>query len=183
VCDYVHLNPVRAKLLGKGQKLRRIAGAVTGYLKSPRAGELAAVDRLLGEDGIPKDSAAGARNLSGDGVAAMGRSAGAMEGSAAGWCLGMKRFVRSYWRRWLRRREPRIMGMNCGIGAGKGATDRGRGNEEAGWLKRSGAESERGPAEGANSAAAAAGDDNDIEMDSRSVKDGTWTHVATGYTT
>jgi hypothetical protein len=66
-----------------------------------------------------------------------------------------------------------LWGRATGIGRGKGATDRGRGDEEAGvGPSGSGAASERGPAEGANSAAAAAGDDHDIEMDSGEVEDG-----------
>src|SRR5689334_21275547 len=60
-CDYVHLNPVRARLLGTYERLRE-------YPWSSLTGDLAArelrpgwmrVDRLLGEHGIQKDSAAG----------------------------------------------------------------------------------------------------------------------------
>jgi len=61
VCDYVHLNPVRAKLLRKEQKLGAYPwSSYREYLKRPgqRVGWLR-VDRLLGEMGIPKDSAAG----------------------------------------------------------------------------------------------------------------------------
>jgi hypothetical protein len=61
VCDYVHLNPVRAKRLRKGQKLGAYPwSSYREYLKGPgqRVGWLR-VDRLLGEMGIPKDSAAG----------------------------------------------------------------------------------------------------------------------------
>jgi putative transposase len=61
VCDYVHLNPARAKLLGKEERLRTYRWSSYGeYLKSPkrRLGWLR-VDRVLGEMGIPKDSEAG----------------------------------------------------------------------------------------------------------------------------
>jgi REP element-mobilizing transposase RayT len=61
VCDYVHLNPVRAKLLSKEQKLAGYRWSSHGeYLKRPgRRVRWLWVDRLLGEMGIPKDSAAG----------------------------------------------------------------------------------------------------------------------------
>ena len=65
VCHYVHLNPVRAKLLRKEQKLRAYRWSSYGeYLKRPsqRVGWLC-VGRLLGEMGIPKDSAAGRKEL------------------------------------------------------------------------------------------------------------------------
>ncbi|HVX56710.1 MAG TPA: transposase [Candidatus Saccharimonadales bacterium] len=61
VCDYVHLNPVRAKLLGAEQPLESFVWSSYGYyLKAPsqRPGWLR-VDRLLGEQGIPQDSPAG----------------------------------------------------------------------------------------------------------------------------
>src|SRR5438876_6179162 len=59
VCDYVHLNPARAKLLGVGESLKGFAwSSYPDYLKAPakRPGWLR-VNRLLGEHGIPKDSA------------------------------------------------------------------------------------------------------------------------------
>lgn len=65
VCDYVHLNPVRAKLLRAEQSLRDFRWSSYGeYLKPPsqRAGWLR-VDRLLGEMNIPRDSAAGRRQF------------------------------------------------------------------------------------------------------------------------
>src|SRR6185503_3356517 len=65
VCDYVHLNPVRAKLLAAEESLRDFCWSSYGeYLKPPsaRAGWLR-VDRLLGEMNIPRDSAAGRRQF------------------------------------------------------------------------------------------------------------------------
>ena len=61
VCDYVHLNPARARLLKKEQKLRAYRWCSYGeYLKSPhRRLSWVRVDRVFGEMGIPKDSAAG----------------------------------------------------------------------------------------------------------------------------
>jgi putative transposase len=65
VCDYVHLNPVRAKLLARGEKLATYRWSSYGhYLQKPsgRPGWLR-VDRLLGECGIPKDSPSGRREF------------------------------------------------------------------------------------------------------------------------
>src|SRR5208283_4499071 len=65
VCDYVHLNPARAKLLRPEQLLRAYRWSSYGeYLK--RTGERPGwlrVDRLLGEMRIPKDSAAGRKQF------------------------------------------------------------------------------------------------------------------------
>src|SRR5256886_12699044 len=65
VCDYVHLNPVRAKLLKLEQPLREYRWSSYGeYLKSPtRRPEWLKVGRLFGEMGIPQDSAAGRRQF------------------------------------------------------------------------------------------------------------------------
>jgi REP element-mobilizing transposase RayT len=65
VCDYVHLNPVRAKLLETGQTLEAYAWSSYGqYLKAPaQRARWLRVDRLLGEWGIPKDSPAGRRRF------------------------------------------------------------------------------------------------------------------------
>jgi putative transposase len=61
VCDYVHLNPARARLLPSEVSLRKFIWSSYGeYLKAPRArASWLRVDRLLGEHGIPKDSPAG----------------------------------------------------------------------------------------------------------------------------
>src|SRR5213078_1464602 len=65
VCDYVHLNPVRAKLLGPEQRLLEYRWSSYGeYLKSPtRRPEWLKVGRLFGEMGIPQDSVAGRRQF------------------------------------------------------------------------------------------------------------------------
>jgi hypothetical protein len=61
VCDYVHLNPVRAKLLGPRQAMEAFAWSSYGDYLRPRKQRWPwlRVDRLLGEWGIPKDSPAG----------------------------------------------------------------------------------------------------------------------------
>ena len=63
VCDYVHLNPVRAKLLSPEQPLRDYQWSSYRHYRCPTAQRpvWARVDRMLGELGIPKDSAAGRR--------------------------------------------------------------------------------------------------------------------------
>jgi REP element-mobilizing transposase RayT len=63
VCDYVHLNPVRAKLLRTVEPLRTYAwSSFADYLnRAARRPAWLRVDRLLGEHGIPKDSPAGRR--------------------------------------------------------------------------------------------------------------------------
>jgi len=65
VCDYVHLNPVRARLLRVEQPVRAYAwSSWPEYLKSPgKRWPWLRVDRLLGEYRIPQDSAAGRRQL------------------------------------------------------------------------------------------------------------------------
>jgi putative transposase len=63
VCDYVHLNPVRAKLLQAEQRLLEYPwSSFALYLAAPRQRpQWLRVDRLLGEHGIREDSAAGRR--------------------------------------------------------------------------------------------------------------------------
>ncbi len=65
VCDYVHLNPARAKLVGPRTPLSRFQwSSWPEYLKAPsKRSKWLRVDRLLGEHGIPKDSVAGRREL------------------------------------------------------------------------------------------------------------------------
>jgi putative transposase len=65
VCDYVHLNPVRAKLLKPAQKMGHYRwSSYREYLRAPaRRPTWLRTGRLLGELGIPKDSAAGRRQF------------------------------------------------------------------------------------------------------------------------
>ena len=97
VCDYVHLNPVRAGQLEPGQPLEAFRwSSYPLYLGGPRQRPAwLRVDRLLGEWRIPKDSEAGRRQF-----------ARGMEGRRAedtkeefrrverGWCLGDEEFGR-----------------------------------------------------------------------------------------
>ena len=61
VCDYVHLNPVRAHLLPAEAPLQAYRWSSYGdYLKAaPQRPGWLRVDRVLGEKGIPQDSKAG----------------------------------------------------------------------------------------------------------------------------
>ncbi len=65
VCDYVHLNPARAKLLQAEQALRKYQwSSWPEYLKSPgRRWPWLRVDRLLGEYRVAHDSPAARRRL------------------------------------------------------------------------------------------------------------------------
>ena len=95
VCDYVHLNPARARLLKGGQPLEEFPWSSYGDYLRPghqRPGWLR-VDRLLGEKGIPRDSAAGRREFAR--LTEQRRRADlAQEFKPVerGWCLGSEAF-------------------------------------------------------------------------------------------
>ena len=95
VCDYVHLNPVRAKLLRLEQRLRAYRWSSYGeYLKRPnQRPKWLRVDRLLGEMRIPKDSAAGRKWF--ERVMEARRQSEDPEqwkGLRRGWCFGEESF-------------------------------------------------------------------------------------------
>jgi len=95
VCDYVHLNPVRAKLLTPEQKLSEFRwSSWPEYLKEPKDRPTwLRVDRLLGELHIPRDSEAGRQEL--ELYLEDRRTAEAGEDWKAvrrGWCLGSETF-------------------------------------------------------------------------------------------
>ena len=66
VCDYTHLNPVRAKLIVEEEKLETYAwSSYPDYLKAPRERpKWLRTDRLLGEHGITRDNPQGRREFS-----------------------------------------------------------------------------------------------------------------------
>jgi REP element-mobilizing transposase RayT len=95
VCDYVHLNPARAKLIGAAQKLSAYRWCSYGEYLKAKSGRppWLRVDRLLGEHGIPLDSGAGRqqferrmelRRASDDGEE--------FKSVVRGWCLGSEQF-------------------------------------------------------------------------------------------
>jgi REP element-mobilizing transposase RayT len=65
VCEYVHLNPVRAKLVAAAAALRSYRwSSFPAYLQTPQQRpSWLRVDRVFGENGIAKDSAAGRREF------------------------------------------------------------------------------------------------------------------------
>jgi len=95
VCDYVHLNPARAKLLTHQQSLHEYPwSSYPWYLKEPgNRPEWLRVDRLLGEWGIAKDSPAGREQFAL--CLEARRQAEAQPGFdpyKQGWCLGSEAF-------------------------------------------------------------------------------------------
>jgi len=93
VCEYVHLNPVRAKLLQPQQPLRDYRwSSWPAYLRP--AGKRPAwlrVDRVLGELGIPKDNVARRRELEGVMEGRRGtEAAGSYKAIRRGWFFGEK---------------------------------------------------------------------------------------------
>jgi putative transposase len=93
-CDYVHLNPVRAKLLNPQQKLQEFGwSSFNEYLKEPKQrAPWVRVDRLLGECGIPKDSPAGRRQLEARTEARRSESEKEFQALKRGWYLGDPQF-------------------------------------------------------------------------------------------
>jgi len=91
ICDYVHLNPARAKLLQREQPLRAFAwSSWPAYLAAPsQRPAWQRVDRLLGKHGIPKDSPAGRREFEARVEAARtAEVTGEYQPIRRGWCLG-----------------------------------------------------------------------------------------------
>jgi len=95
-CDYVHLNPARAHLLGPGERLLAYPWSSFGwYLAAPEhRPNWIRVDRLMGEHGIQQDSAVGrqeferhmeARRLEEEDTQGL-------KPLRRGWCLGSEEF-------------------------------------------------------------------------------------------
>jgi putative transposase len=92
VCDDVHLNPARAKLVVADATLKSFAWSSwpANLLARSKRPAWLRVDRLLGEWGIPKDSPAGRQRLE----RALEERRGLAEGEEfkpirRGWCLGV----------------------------------------------------------------------------------------------
>jgi REP element-mobilizing transposase RayT len=96
VCDYVHLNPVRAKLLTAEAPLKSYAwSSFPEDLKiATRRPAWLQVERLLGEQGIPKDSPAGRQMCEQRLEERRGAEdkPEAWAGVRRGWCLGEEAF-------------------------------------------------------------------------------------------
>jgi hypothetical protein len=95
VCDYVHLNPARAEVIEAASPLERFEwSSYPAYLKLPaQRPQWLRVDRLLGEKGIGRDSAAGRREFSRQMEVRRRQEEGAeFDGVRRGWCLGSEEF-------------------------------------------------------------------------------------------
>ncbi len=95
VCDYVHLNPARAKRVNADRPLRSFVwSSWPAYLWAPtRRPAWLRVDRLLGQWDIPKDSRAGRRGLEQRLEARREAEAGGeFKAIRRGWCLGEETF-------------------------------------------------------------------------------------------
>jgi len=95
VCDYVHLNPVHAGMIGPEQPLQEyVWSSYPLYLNEPIFRPVwLRVDRLLGEWGIPKDCPAGRREFAGR-MEARRRDEGSGDYEPQGWCIGSEEFRR-----------------------------------------------------------------------------------------
>jgi len=95
-CDYVHLNPARANLLGQDDRLLSYPWSSLGwYLAAPEhRPSWIRVDRVLGEHGIQKDCAAGRqefeRRLEARRLEEVDEAA--LKPFRRGWCLGSEAF-------------------------------------------------------------------------------------------
>jgi hypothetical protein len=94
VCDYVHLNPVRAKLLSPDRPLREYGwSSFPDCLKPPgRRWAWLRVDRLFGEMGLRRDSAGARRQFERMMEERRRDEPDAWEAIRRGWCLGEERF-------------------------------------------------------------------------------------------
>jgi putative transposase len=95
VCDYVHLNPARAKVIAPRAGLDSYHwSSYPAYLKPPgQRPRWLRVDRGLGEHGITRDSAAGRRELA-ERMEQRRREERTLNYAAVrrGWCLGGEEF-------------------------------------------------------------------------------------------
>src|SRR5262249_20898436 len=93
VCDYVHLNPVRAGLVHPEEPLQSYRWSSYRFYLQPLGSRppWLHVERLFGEWGIPRDSVAGREQFAGL-MEARRRAEGAGEYALEGWCLGNEEF-------------------------------------------------------------------------------------------
>jgi len=95
VCDYVHLNPVRARLLMPQEALHTYRwSSYSLYLQAPsRRPAWLRVDRLLGEWRVPLDNAQGRREFAAELEARrQGEADEEFKPVRRGWCLGGEGF-------------------------------------------------------------------------------------------
>jgi REP element-mobilizing transposase RayT len=96
VCDYVHLNPVRAKLLKAEQRLLEYPWSSFGWYLAAEAHRPSwlRVDRLLGEHGIQRDNEAGRKRFEEQMEKRRAQESDGEEwkGIRRGWCFGLAEF-------------------------------------------------------------------------------------------
>lgn len=95
VCDYVHLNPARAKVITPEEGLESYGwSSYPAYLQpAHERPKWLRVDRLLGEKGIAKDSAAGRRELARQmEQRRREETTSDYDSMRRGWCLGNEEF-------------------------------------------------------------------------------------------
>jgi REP element-mobilizing transposase RayT len=114
VCDYVHLNPVRAALLGAEERLLSYPWSSLGWhlAACKHRPNWMRVDRLLGEHGIGADDAAGRKAFE-RGMEARRRQEmeeAEYEPLRRGWCLGEEAFRKEM----LERMEGRLGKSHAG---------------------------------------------------------------------
>jgi REP element-mobilizing transposase RayT len=118
VCDYVHLNPVRANLIGREQKLAAYPwSSYRAYLwPARRRSPWLRVDRLLGEYRVPKDSAAGRQYFAEAMEARRQSESGQVKEFKTvrrGWYLGDKAFRQELLEQMEERRGANHYGEEC----------------------------------------------------------------------
>jgi hypothetical protein len=95
VCDYVHLNPIRAKLIATGAGLESFAwSSYPEYMKIPkRRRPWLRVDRLLGAKGIRKDTEAGREQFTlRMAIRCRQEQSANYDDLRSAWCLGSEQF-------------------------------------------------------------------------------------------
>ena len=94
VCDYLHLNPVRAGLIKPGQPLQSYPwSSYAQYLLAPsRRKTWLRVDRLLGEWGVRRDDAKGRREFQQLMAQRRQEDTGDLSALRRGWCWGGEAF-------------------------------------------------------------------------------------------
>ena len=131
VCEYVHLNPVRAKLLRPEEPLRAYRwSSLPAYLDRPgRRPAWLRADRVFGELGIPQDSAAGREQFERVMEERRQRESSEDYGQIRrGWCWGEETFRKEL----LAQVEERRGAAHYGAELQESAT------EKAEWLVREG---------------------------------------------
>ncbi len=119
VCDYVHLNPVRAKLLRPEQRLLEYPWSSFGWHLAGREHRPPWLrsERLFGEHGIRRDDAPGRREFERRMEGRRGEKTPADHPVKRGWCLGTEEFKQEL----LGRMEGRLGENHAGALRGEAA--------------------------------------------------------------